>query len=100
VPNDDALGIYVNNLEIWANGVLLAGLEPATSPPVLATSEGVWRWANFPQYPHLVDWWLVLLHDAALPRRVIALLTAGVIGTAGALLFVCIYRPRKSETAA
>jgi len=97
---DEPLGIFINNLEVWADGVPMGIAEIPSIPPVPTTPRNVWNWANFPNFPHLLDWWPVLLHDAALPRRLTAGIAAGMLATI-ALLCVgggCVLRlPRRAR---
>lgn len=78
---DQSLGIFVNNLEVWADGVPMGIAETRSIPPAPATPRNVWLWANYPNYPHLLDWWPVLLHDAALPGRLTTAITAAMLAT-------------------
>ena len=83
---DADLGIFVNNLEVFADGVPLAVRAVTVLPGVPDTPRQVWLWANYPQYPHLLDWWPVLLADARLPGRLAAAIAGGLLGAATLLL--------------
>lgn len=96
---DENLGIFINNLEIWADGIPLIARERAMASPVPETPRNVWVWANYPNFPHLLDWWPVLLVDAAMPRGLTAAMFGAMLG-AVALLFgsgvCCIWVGRRS----
>lgn len=83
--NED-LGIFVNNLELWADGVPMTAEEAVLFPPVPATPRNVWFWSNYPEFPHLLDWWPVMLHDARLPGALTAGICAGMLACIAALI--------------
>jgi hypothetical protein len=92
---DEDLGIFVNNLEVWADGIPLAPWQATIIPGVPASPRQIWLWANYPEYPHLLDWWPVLLHDAALPARLTAGIAIGMLGAVALLLLggaMCLWR--------
>lgn len=94
---DEDLGIFVNNLEVWADGVPLAVRQATMIPAVPASPRQVWLWANYPEYPHTLDSWPILLHDARLPARLVVGITAGMLGSAALLLIggvLCFWRVR------
>lgn len=98
---DADLGIFVNNLEIFADGVPLAVRAATNLPGVPDTPRGVWLWANYPQYPHLLDWWPVLLRDARLSGPLTAAIAGGMLGGVMLLLLggaLCIWRGRIRQT--
>jgi len=77
---DEDLGIFVNNLELWADGVPMVAEEATLFPPVPTTPRNVWFWSNYPQFPHLLDWWPVMLRDARLPSALAVSVSAGMLG--------------------
>lgn len=77
---DEDLGIFVNNLELWADGVPMTAEEAIRFPPVPATPRNVWFWSNYPEFPHLLDWWPVILHDARLPGALTVGVSMGMLG--------------------
>lgn len=77
---DEDLGIFVNNLELWADGVPMVAEEATLFPPVPTTPRNVWFWSNYPQFPHLLDWWPVMLRDARLPSALTVRVSAGMLG--------------------
>ncbi len=83
---NENLGIFVNNLELWADGVPMTAEEAVLFPPVPATPRNVWFWSNYPEFPHLLDWWPVMLHDARLPGALSASIYAGMIAAIGLLI--------------
>jgi hypothetical protein len=94
---DEDLGIFVNNLEIWANGIPLAVRQATVIPGVPASPRQVWLWTNYPEYPHTLDWWPVLLHDARLPAHLTAGITIGMLGSVALFLLggaLCFWRAR------
>ena len=93
---DEPLGIFVNNLEVWADGAPMRAEERTTFPPAPATPRNVWLWANYPNYPHLLDWWPVLLHDAGLPGRLAAGIAAGMLAAVASLCVGGGYALRRS----
>ncbi len=76
---DEDLGIFVNNLELWADGVPMVAEEATRFPPVPATPRNVWFWSNYPEFPHLLDWWPVMLHDARLPGALAVGVSVGML---------------------
>ena len=95
---DEDLGIFVNNLEVWADGVPLVVWQATVIPGVPASPRQVWLWANYPEYPHTLDWWPILLHDAHLPALLAAGITAGMLGSVAFLLLggvLCFWRARE-----
>ncbi|MGI8688306.1 MAG: hypothetical protein ACR2M3_06965 [Thermomicrobiales bacterium] len=76
--NED-LGIFVNNLELWADGVPMTAEEAVRFPPVPVTPRNVWFWSNYPEFPHLLDWWPVMLHDARLPGALAVGVSVGML---------------------
>ena len=76
---DEPLGIFINNLEVWADGVPMTAAAAVILPPVPSTPRNVWNWANYPSDPHLLDWWPVILHDAGMPRGITAGMATGLI---------------------
>jgi len=92
--NED-LGIFVNNLELWADGIPMTATEAVRFPPVPATPRNVWYWSNYPEFPHLLDWWPVMLRDARLPGALAVGVSVGMlayitllVGAAGVCLRV------------
>ena len=96
---DEDLGIFINNLEIWADGVPLTARERTMVPPVPETPRNVWVWANYPNFPHLLDWWPILLVDTEMPRGLTAAMFGAMLGTV-ALLFsggaCCLWTGRRT----
>jgi hypothetical protein len=78
---NDELGIFINNLEVWADGIPVTIRKPVDIDPVPSTPRQVWVWANYPDYPHLLDWWPWVLHDARLPRGASLLIVASMLGS-------------------
>lgn len=76
--NED-LGIFVNNLELWADGIPMTATEAVRFPPVPATPRNVWYWSNYPEFPHLLDWWPVMLRDARLPGAIATGVSGGML---------------------
>jgi len=76
--NED-LGIFVNNLELWADGIPMTATEAVRFPPVPATPRNVWYWSNYPEFPHLLDWWPVMLRDARLPGALAVDVSGGML---------------------
>ncbi len=97
---NEPLGIFINNLEAWADGVPMTPHQAINLPPVPSTPRNVWNWANYPNFPHLLDWWPVLLRDAGMPRGLTASVAAGVIACValfllgGAFCLRLAHRPR------
>lgn len=83
--NED-LGIFVNNLELWADGAPMTAKEAVLLPPIPATPRNVWFWSNYPGFPHLLDWWPVMLHDAGLPGALTAGLWIGMLASIALLV--------------
>jgi hypothetical protein len=83
--NED-LGIFVNNLELWADGVPMTAEEAVLFPPVPATPRNVWYWSNYPEFPHLLDWWPVMVHDARLPGALATAVRAGMLACIAVLI--------------
>ena len=53
-----------------------------------ASPRQIWLWANYPEYPHALDWWPILLHDARLPAPLAVGVITGMLGSAALLLHV------------
>lgn len=97
---DEDLGIFVNNLELWADGAPMVAEEATLFPPVPATPRNVWFWSNYPEFPHVLDWWPVLLHDARLPGALAAGVSVGMLGCIGLLVGaagLCVRSARRSS---
>ncbi len=82
----DTLGIYVNNLEVWGDGVPLTVYPGATVAGIPRSPHQIWLWANFPQHFHLLDWWPVLLVDAHMSAGLTVAVGGGMIGSVLLLL--------------
>lgn len=98
---DEPLGIFINNLEAWADGVPMTPREAVMLPGVPPTPRNVWNWANYPEYPHLLDWWPVLLRDARMPGGLTAGITAGMVGCVALLVgggALCLRSARRRGT--
>lgn len=97
---DEPLGIFINNLEVWADGAPMTPREAVMLPGVPPTPRNVWVWSNYPEYPHLLDWWPVLLRDARMPGGLTAGIGAGMtsavalLAAGGALCVRFARRPR------
>jgi hypothetical protein len=83
--NED-LGIFVNNLELWADGAPMIAEQAVLLPPVPTTPRNVWFWSNYPEFPHLLDWWPAMVHDARLPGALAAGVYAGMIACIAVLI--------------
>ncbi|MCA1723966.1 MAG: hypothetical protein LC748_06925, partial [Thermomicrobia bacterium] len=60
------------------------------NPAVPPSPRRIWVWANYPNFPHLFDWWPVLLVDAQMPFGITAGVMAGMVGSIALLLGIAV----------